>query len=466
MKPVAKISYIKTNKISLRAKILKLFKEYGYRVDRKNFGTIEIGEKQINRSLDYIFSDSEYAAFMAVPAVLKRGIDISDSNNHKGRGYDTITLAAPVEINGTVGNVGVVVRKTGKNRYYTHRILLPNGSEFVFDNKKTESTSADMDSKNAIKGTAINSVSNTNYAQKSENVNSSEEKNSFALSADSEGRTNPTASEDIRYALSDVDTMTEKQYNSYGWAFVGDVLDKGISKTKTRSGRASERVLFFDKIGELNNKGYFPQTREGEYLIAVNNKIIYTDGENQTPAISKILVINTMDGSVLDEIGGIIYENERLGGNERALQIVEDNFGKGNIVRYARGDFQSYREIKRQRKNGSANNADCFKQRNGRRDNREGKYALTTISPAKIVGSDKVLTTMPNTEITVKDVISGEVDIRKLSEQSRSKLQEWGEHLQIIFTNSQAGIEHYLKRIGSADAAHLTNYVRAHFLEE
>ncbi len=37
-------------------------------------------------------------------------------------------------------NDTVIVRQTGKNRYYTHRILMPNGTEFVFnDTKKKQS---------------------------------------------------------------------------------------------------------------------------------------------------------------------------------------------------------------------------------------------------------------------------------------------------------------------------------------
>lgn len=45
------------------------------------------------------------------------------------------TFAAPVEINGIRGNMAAVVQLTGKNHYHTHRIIMPDGSAFVFQEK-------------------------------------------------------------------------------------------------------------------------------------------------------------------------------------------------------------------------------------------------------------------------------------------------------------------------------------------
>ena len=66
--------------------------------------------------------------------LLKRGIEIY---NYDNRGVKSVTIAAPVIINGVRGNLAVSVRKCGKSKYYSHRILLPDGSEFnLSDNKK------------------------------------------------------------------------------------------------------------------------------------------------------------------------------------------------------------------------------------------------------------------------------------------------------------------------------------------
>ncbi len=65
--------------------------------------------------------------------VLKKGVVIKSKGDHKGREYGTITLAAPVEVNGVRGNVAVTVKETNKNYYKVHRILTPEGKLIYFD---------------------------------------------------------------------------------------------------------------------------------------------------------------------------------------------------------------------------------------------------------------------------------------------------------------------------------------------
>lgn len=110
-------------------------KASGYRVERPNGSTIEFSPKDINSGLRYLSGAGEIAAYSALPAVLKRGKEIYREANHKGRGYGTITFAAPVEINGVRGNMAVVVRQTKGQRYDVHRILMPDGSAFIFREK-------------------------------------------------------------------------------------------------------------------------------------------------------------------------------------------------------------------------------------------------------------------------------------------------------------------------------------------
>lgn len=69
-------------------------------------------------------------AFAVVPQVLAKGIEIGNHPKHKGRDYDTVTFAAPLEINGQRGNLAVVVRKEGKNYYKAHRLVMPDGTHF------------------------------------------------------------------------------------------------------------------------------------------------------------------------------------------------------------------------------------------------------------------------------------------------------------------------------------------------
>lgn len=76
--------------------------------------------------------------------MLKNGKEITHKDNHKGRSYDTYTFAAPVVINVARGNVAVVFKRPKGYRYKTHRILMPDGSAFVLEIKKTEATTGSM----------------------------------------------------------------------------------------------------------------------------------------------------------------------------------------------------------------------------------------------------------------------------------------------------------------------------------
>ena len=116
---------------AFRQKIVNDLKKTGYHVDNPSIGLIDFDEKLLNRSLNYIQTDAEAAAYQALPQVLKRGIEISGHGNHKGRDYETLTIAAPVELNGKRGNMAVVVMKTKGNRYKVHRILTPEGEAFA-----------------------------------------------------------------------------------------------------------------------------------------------------------------------------------------------------------------------------------------------------------------------------------------------------------------------------------------------
>ena len=110
-------------------------KKAGFSIDRQGYGRILIEPDDINSALNYIKDNGGISAFPAVPAVLRRGVEVFRDKNHKGRSYDTVTFAAPVVINGVRGNMAVVVRETGKNRYDMHRIVLPDGSAFEFVQK-------------------------------------------------------------------------------------------------------------------------------------------------------------------------------------------------------------------------------------------------------------------------------------------------------------------------------------------
>ena len=126
-----------TNKREAADWAVDVLKSTGYRVDRQGFGKISFNANDINYAMNYADTPAEKAAIAALPKVLKRGIQIGNHSNHKGREKATITFAAPVELNGIRGNMAATVVLRG-NHYYTHRIVLPDGSAFEFGTQKKE----------------------------------------------------------------------------------------------------------------------------------------------------------------------------------------------------------------------------------------------------------------------------------------------------------------------------------------
>lgn len=113
----------------------QLKKENGI-VSREGLGNVVLDKKRIKKGLSYLKTPEEVASFIAVPDIIRYGAEIGRHNKHKGRVYDTVTFAGPVEINGQRGNVAVVIRIEYNNYYKVHRIISTNGSQFVLKTKK------------------------------------------------------------------------------------------------------------------------------------------------------------------------------------------------------------------------------------------------------------------------------------------------------------------------------------------
>ena len=140
MDPVAIVSVKNLAGMSQNQKYkwaIDTLKASGFKVDRQGFGVITFSEKQINTGMNYLHSEGEVEALSTLPRVLKRGKIIYEKSDHEFRKFGTVTIAAPVTINGQTGYMGVVVQMTSENHYYTHRILMPDGSSFVFEQKNT-----------------------------------------------------------------------------------------------------------------------------------------------------------------------------------------------------------------------------------------------------------------------------------------------------------------------------------------
>ena len=178
MQPAANIQTPKSfSQLDIAGKInwvIEKLRPTGYQVERKDIGTIKFGSKQLKGAFKYFTKGSiEEAAFEALPYVLQNGVQIAEHTDHKDRSYGTVTLAAPVTIDGKRGNMAVVVKKTTENFYKVHRILTPEGSvfELTATENEAEPTPAGELPNNGSLATPISSASIDSISETEPGVN-------------------------------------------------------------------------------------------------------------------------------------------------------------------------------------------------------------------------------------------------------------------------------------------------------
>lgn len=111
------------NMSEIRNYLFQFYSRFGFKIERQSFGTIIVDKKRINTSLNYLMTNDELAAHLTVPSVLKQGILIGMHVDHKGRNYQTLTIAAPVIIDEKRCYVAAIVKRTNKDYYKIHRVI-------------------------------------------------------------------------------------------------------------------------------------------------------------------------------------------------------------------------------------------------------------------------------------------------------------------------------------------------------
>ena len=115
----------------------RYFDSIGNRVERKDFGVVELKHYGANQTVRHGNSAAKQAAVAAIPEVIRSGRQIGYEANWMGRGYETFVFAAPVIVDGTRINAAVIVnsyiRENGRKAFYTHEVCWTDGSYVKFD---------------------------------------------------------------------------------------------------------------------------------------------------------------------------------------------------------------------------------------------------------------------------------------------------------------------------------------------
>ena len=307
---VANVQVENLDKMSIKEKrrwAENVLKSTGYKVDRQGFGTIAYEPRHINEGLNYLKQSGEIAAFAALPQVLKRGEIIERHDNHKGRNFGTVTITAPVMINGVRGNMAAVVQMTGKNHYHTHRILMPDGSTFEFRQKNsTDSKPAGATPNTDAHATPMDSVHNSSIRSLAAN---SQEKSSdpdirYSLREEFSGEIDSWAEdgmpEGVRFTLGSTGPVLQ----GLG-AIESDIYMEGDKIQKILQDHPEMTLAEIKKVPQILEDPALILKSEGRGKSGANSRLVcfgLTKAQNGQPVMTVMDLRPRENGFVVDDM--------------------------------------------------------------------------------------------------------------------------------------------------------------------
>lgn len=120
--------------VKLTEKVPKWYSEkFNGVVVNRELGEVKLDLEGVKDSLGHGIGREKAAAYSAVPYIIQKGIVYDRQTNWKGRGYDTATIVAPIELGGEA-YVGEVVVKKLPNRqgFYLHEVEIQKRLESAF----------------------------------------------------------------------------------------------------------------------------------------------------------------------------------------------------------------------------------------------------------------------------------------------------------------------------------------------
>ena len=121
----------------------------------------------------------------------------------------------------------------------------------------------------------------------------------------------------------------------------GDGAARSLRKDNEINLSSREYAMFREKIAEIKiGKGaQFPKSANGEYILAIDNKLVYTNGKFVNTSVSRIIELYVGDETDTDSARQVIFDGEKEGADLGKIQgMVESCFGEGSILVYTRED--------------------------------------------------------------------------------------------------------------------------------
>lgn len=179
---------------------------------REGFGKVLLSRKGVVDTVFHGNGPAKQASFPAIKSVIENGMEIGSDPDHKGRGFDTVTFAAPIDFYGQKAPLGVVVKVyekgLGDRTFYIHEICDAEGNYIRIG-----------------EGSAKKEISNTHLPDSSSGADIADSevslKNSIRNPDGNVKREYSTDGDDIRFSVEDGE-LTREGYDRLMAEVAGD----------------------------------------------------------------------------------------------------------------------------------------------------------------------------------------------------------------------------------------------------
>lgn len=163
-----------------------------------------------------------------------------------------------------------------------------------------------------------------------------------------------SAAENYKKAADSSNGKTKYSLSTEGRAKTNnDTVNKWVYDAEIFS--REENKLFHEKISQIHQGSQaFEKNTKGEYMLPIENKIVFTDGDYNSPYITRIIEVMSDYATDFEDIRRRIYDAERgKSSYEKSALSVERYYGKRSVYEYRSNADSAYEWVTRRRKRGN-----------------------------------------------------------------------------------------------------------------
>lgn len=204
----------------------------------------------------------------------------------------------------------------------------------------------------------------------------------------------------------------------------------------------TENKLFHEKISEINQGSQaFEKNSRDEYMLPIGNKIIFTDGNYESPYIREIIEVLTEYQTEFEKIKERIFDVEK-GESEKqdAVRTIKQVFGDEIVIAYRSGNNGVYGWQNGKRKGKTRRTVVrnyLNKQYRTGNDKQSQETQINEIAPTKETSSkDGVFSNGKNTKYSLSDSEGRELTTEQSEYFKESKIRDADGNLKVMYHGS------------------------------